>query len=100
MRLVPLQQWICDTCGDLIDLTSEDEDQREEAVYFEWNTVRVDGETMRHTGFHIVHHAPRAPGVAWGACQYPDASAYLGLTTLLGADGLIYLLAVLDEQSD
>ena len=52
--LEPLQQYICDYCGELINSTEEG--------YVEWLSERNE-ETGRYEyhGFKIVHHKPYSP---------------------------------------
>ena len=53
IRLKPLEQWVCDECGEVIEEASHG--------YLEWV---VDADTRAH-GFRIVHqahHSPRQPG--------------------------------------
>jgi hypothetical protein len=45
----PLQEWLCDTCGEVI--------RRPEEGYVEWLQSKEDG--VRE--FNIVHHAPASP---------------------------------------
>jgi hypothetical protein len=49
MKLKTLQQWICDTCGEIIADPSQG--------YVEWLT----GEDRLAHGYRIVHHAPYSP---------------------------------------
>jgi hypothetical protein len=49
VRLEPLNQWVCDTCGGVILSPSK--------AWLEWRTDSVS----REFGFRIVHHAPSSP---------------------------------------
>ena len=81
MKLTPLRQWICDTCGEIIKSPEEG--------WFEWYD---DRKTSLQSGFRIVHH--RRP------CMYDEGVlrqqgklvSDLNLTTVIGSDGLGNLL--------
>jgi hypothetical protein len=79
MRLLPLRQWKCDACGQVID--------RPEVGWVEWLGGTTRG-TKAH-GFRIVHNSNR--------CQYPSSARVhdMHLTHLLGPDGLDRLLTLL-----
>lgn len=79
MKLLPLSQWKCDACGQIID--------RPEMGWVEWLAGPTRG-TKAHA-FRIVHNSSR--------CQYPStARVYdIHLLHLLGPDGLATLLALL-----
>jgi len=52
--LIPLKQFICDTCGEVI--------QRPEDGWVEWISDRKDESSARlSTGFQIVHHITASP---------------------------------------
>jgi len=53
MKLIPLQQWICDSCGGLIETPRDG--------WFEWYAGINDHVA---TGFRIVHHSE--------PCMYND----------------------------
>ncbi len=78
MRLLPLQQFKCDACGQII--------ARPEVGWVEWLAGPTRG-TKAH-GFRIVHNSNR--------CQYPSSGRVhdIHLTHLLGPDGLAELLAL------
>ncbi len=83
----PLQQWICDTCRQLI--------QEPGHGYVEW-LQRLD-EPAR--AFHIVHHAPRSPLKPDGNCyQHTRARGRrdLPLREFVGPVGMVRLLSFLD----
>ena len=77
MKLTPLKQWICDSCGEIIE--------KPEEGWFEWYE---DKKTSLGTGFRIVHHR--------NSCMYDDSMLnHQGKTTLdlnlkdvIGTDGL------------
>ena len=49
IRLKPLQQWLCDECGEVIEEPAHG--------YLEW----LQDDSHKAYGFRIVHHAPRSP---------------------------------------
>jgi len=81
MKLIPLKQWICDSCGEII--------KKPEDGWFEWYT---DEKTSFETGFRIVHHRE--------SCMYDDGAlirqnrspSHLALERVIGSAGLGYLL--------
>ncbi len=81
MKLVTLKQWICDTCGEIIEKADDG--------WFEWYK---DKKTSLNMGFRIVHHRQ--------SCMYNDPVierhnrmvADLNLTDVIGGDGLGALL--------
>jgi hypothetical protein len=79
MQLIPLQQWKCDTCGQIID--------GPQAGWVEWLAGPTAG-TKAH-GFRVVHNSNR--------CQYPSTGRVrdMHLIHLTGSDGLATLLALL-----
>jgi hypothetical protein len=79
MKLLPLQQWKCDACGQIIE--------RPDVGWVEWLTGSTQG-TKAH-GFRLVHNSNR--------CQYPSTRRVhdLHLVHLLGPDGLGTLLTLL-----
>lgn len=81
LNLVPLEQWVCDTCGELI--------RDVEGAYVQF--ARVNGVAR---DFRIVHHAtasPRARG-----CYGPPDLSDLPMSRLQGDDGLAVLLGLLE----
>ena len=85
MRLVPLQQFICDTCGELIASPANG--------WLEW---RKDADGTL-TGFRIVHHATASPRQPPADCYYPEKikAGDMHLDSYLGPDGLVRLTAFL-----
>lgn len=84
--LKPLQQWICDSCGELIE--------QPEHGWVEWKAT----DHKKH-GFRIVHHALHSPRREAGRnCYYSndERAGDLHLTDLIGVDGLIILTSWLD----
>ncbi len=87
--LIPLKQWYCDSCGELIE--------KPEHAYLEWRDDRP--KSHKKYGFRIVHHALHSPGRKLGRdCYYQAAErgGDLDLVTFLGANGLAHLTAWLD----
>jgi len=86
--LRPLEQWFCDTCGEVIGSFDEG--------FVEW---LVDEDEMAH-GFRIVHHAPHSPHYPNGSCYRYSREvgrADLPLSEFAGEKGMIRLLAYLDK---
>lgn len=84
-KLKPLAQFVCDTCGGLI----ESPDQG----YVEWVT---DNGRNSAREFHIVHHALYSPLKPVRNCYQHKLGGCLALTDFLGADGLVEMLSFLD----
>jgi len=87
MKLTPLQQWICDSCGELI--------QSPEEGWVEW----VRGEGDKCGEFKIVHqlvYSPRKPRK--GCYHHTNRGGRLDihLSRFIGPEGLIELYAFLD----
>lgn len=82
--LIPLKQWICDTCGEIIELP--------EHGWLEW---RQD-ERHKAFDFKIVHHVTYSPRGPHGNC-YQSNELHNHLTRFVGEDGLPHLLCLLDE---
>lgn len=61
MKVIPLKQWICDSCGKII--------KKPKDGWYEWYSEWYsDSETTLHTGFRIVHHHPD--------CMYDDKALH------------------------
>jgi hypothetical protein len=93
MDLKPLEQWICDTCGDVIEEPSHG--------YIEW----VHDEQMRSYGFRICHHPTHSPRTkaAGGLGSGVDCYIYddrprssVSLEDVTGFRGMTRMLAMLD----
>jgi hypothetical protein len=84
MRLEPLKQWICDTCGQVIE--------RPEDGYVQFN--RDDDGVI--DDFTIVHHLSASPlkNSTKNGCYKYDFDN--GLEYFLGYDGLVRLHSLLD----
>lgn len=90
--MIPLKQWICDTCGELIPLP--------EAGYVEWLD---DGAELGARDFYVVHHGPASPKHPQGHCyQHEDHKDRrdLPVDRFLGDAGLSYLLSFLDHGKE
>lgn len=90
MKLVPLQQWICDECGKII--------KKPEDGWLEW----LEGvtESIQPYGFRIVHHQLASPqkGCYYKATKVNPAFISDGhLDWYLGHDGLAQLLVFFDD---
>jgi hypothetical protein len=82
--LEPLNQFICDNCGGIIDGV--------ENGFVEW---LVEPETSLNYNFTIVH-APQNPGDTLGCLQHQPQSSYIHLEYLMSDEGLIQILWFLD----
>ncbi len=87
--LIPLRQWTCDTCGQLIP--------NPEAGVLEWFATSDNA----RSGFRIVHQATHSPRGPDGACGYADrpGKAEVSLAVLAGEVGMPLLLSFLDVSS-
>lgn len=87
-ELQPLQQWICDTCGQVIQAPDQG-----------WFEMRRDAHN-RLFGFNIVHHSLHSPlrDQRKGGCYDPhgDMRGDYHLDDLTGPDGLARLMSFLD----
>jgi hypothetical protein len=89
--LVPLQQWFCDSCGEVISEPSHG--------YIEWRYDEVNGARLK-TGIRIVHHALYSPNRSGkGNCYYSNAErgGDLSLTRVVGPSGRALMLSWLWE---
>jgi hypothetical protein len=89
MKLVPLQQWICDSCREVI--------QRPEDGWLEWVSLYHNG---AHD-FRIVHHktrSPRGEQSRSGCYQHERAVGRkdVALERFAGPDAIAHLLTFLD----
>ena len=82
MHLEPLKQWICDTCGEIIQSPDEG--------YVQFIDKNRDG---KWDDFVIVHHASASPLA--NTC-YRDGYSDLNLSAFLGTDGLSNLIGLID----
>jgi len=87
MKLIPLQQWICDSCSEMINNPRDG--------WFEWYEEKNYDAI---TGFRIVHNRQ--------SCMYNDQAMErqnksvldLNLTDVIGADGLAHMVNKLDHD--
>lgn len=87
VKLIPLKQWVCDSCGEVIE--------KPEDGWFEWYTER---DTSLDTGFRIVHHR--------GSCMYNDqwleqqnrSPSDFDLSMVVGHNGLALLLNLMEHK--
>jgi len=89
-RLIPLKQWICDDCGELIE--------QPEHGYVEW---QYDRESNTKHKFRIVHrgdHSPKKPK----DCFYSNAErgGDTAMDSVLGDTGRVYLTSWLDPGEE
>ncbi len=85
MKLIPLKQWICDSCGGVIEKPTDG--------WLEWYTEK---DKSLDSGFRIVHHRE--------SCMYNDMTLNqqnrspcdLSLSLVLGSGGLGYFLFELE----
>jgi hypothetical protein len=86
--LKPLEQFVCDTCGEIIHSPDEG--------YVEWIEDLQDRPAR---GFRIVHHARKSPRSPGGKCyQYEqvEGRSDLSLRDFVGPRGVVTLLAFID----
>ncbi|MGF6354050.1 hypothetical protein ABIE27_001960 [Paenibacillus sp. 4624] len=84
-QLTPLKQWICDSCGGILEVDDG---------WFEWYEDRKTG---KEKGFRIVHNQEE--------CQYDSMKLYrdekstrdMHIQAYLGTEGFVELLSMLDE---
>jgi hypothetical protein len=85
--LRPLEQWICDSCGEVINAPDQG--------YVEWQETP----DLKKFGFRIVHHALYSPRQQnGGSCYYTnqERGGDLPLTDLVGVRGLVELSSWID----
>ncbi len=80
--LQPLQQWVCDTCGGIIE--------RPEDGYFQYDR----DDNLKTHSFIIVHHKSKSPRHTNDGCYQHDHDD--SLTSYIGANGLVNLLSLVD----
>jgi len=92
--LEPLQQWICDYCGEIINSPDEG--------WLEWISEKINEQFVRKAfGFRIVHHRPFSPieGNENGGCYHyskKQLPAGISLRDFVGPKGVPNLLTFLD----
>lgn len=90
-KLIPLKQWICDECGELIE--------QPEHGYVEW---QCDGDSSTKHKFRIVHRGDHSPKKPHGDCFYPNSErgGDTALDGLLGDTGRVRLTSWLDPGEE
>ena len=85
--LKPLEQWICDRCGEVIKKPKEG--------WVEWTT---DSDTHQASGFKIVHHSAYSPRGRGGCYHYTDHPGRSDdhLDHVIEQTPMVYLLSFLD----
>lgn len=89
MKLKPMEQFICDECGEVIE--------KIEDGWLEW----IDVLNKPIYGFRIVHVSGRSPRfMNGGNCYYPEGCEVsdMHLNEFIGFDGLAYLLSFFDRN--
>ncbi|WP_316736708.1 hypothetical protein [Pedobacter aquatilis] len=82
--LVPLEEFRCDTCGDIIESPK--------TAYLEWNSVKDENGKLRATNFKIVHHDPANNVV----CS-ENGTSTTSLEKYVGSEGSGNLWSFIDE---
>ena len=85
--LKPLEQWICDTCGEVIESP--------EQGYVDWVCEPSEGDQTIH-GFRIVHHANFSPRRPRGNCYRCADGANLQSSALSEFTGVKFLVRLFD----
>lgn len=86
--LIPMEQWYCDHCGEIINTSNEG--------WLEWYKDIIEKEFSKRKGYRIVHHNKH--------CMYDTRQMFsqnklvsdMHLTDYIGPDGLVLLLSDLD----
>ena len=88
MKLEPLKQWKCDTCGETINSPDDG--------YVEWKT----DEEGRSMDFRLIHQS-RTDGTDPHRCSFPlEYGSSMPVTSLIGHDGLAYRLKDIEREFD
>lgn len=89
--LRPLKEWYCDKCGELI------KSPKDGYVQFKRTTEGLS-KGIAYEDFAIVHHYNASPlNYNIKGCYIYDAD--VSLETLLGYNGMVYLLSILDTDA-
>jgi hypothetical protein len=86
MALLPLQQWFCDRCGDVIE--------KPEDGWVHWSEDKKGVHTIE-----ILHHltaSPRGGGKSTQGCYPSPMDCDMHLQVMLGPGGLAHLLSMVD----
>lgn len=84
MALLPLQQWFCDRCGDVIEKPGDG-----------WLHWRDDAAKGVHT-IEILHHLRASPRGGAHGCYPESMDSDMHLDVMLGARGIAHMLAKVD----
>jgi hypothetical protein len=90
-NLLPLKQWYCDVCEELIE--------RPEQGMLQWYHDKDAAGKSVERGFRIVHNAGFSPRRPTGDCYYVFEEHHFAdehLTGVLGTRGLLNLLSFID----
>jgi hypothetical protein len=85
IKLKPLQQWFCDSCGGLIE--------KPEDGWIEWYT---EGDAYIASGYRIVHHDQRCMYNEHVLFQQGKMVSDNHLDDYVGPNGLVYLTRMLE----
>ncbi len=88
-NLEPLNQWYCDSCGEMIE-TADD-------GWLEWYHER--DEHFNNKGFRIVHHDSSCMYDTDVMFQQGKSTSDMHLNSFVGADGLVNLLSKIQYKS-
>jgi hypothetical protein len=95
MKLQPLKQWICDSCGRVI--------AEPEHGCLEWLSWLSEQSKVHNNGFKIVHHHEHSPRKPSGSCYCYDTPPQgklkmdFPLSEFIGTPGIIHLLTFIDR---
>ncbi len=85
--LRPLEQWYCDTCGEIIEKPKDG-----------WVHWRTD-QPGKAYGFEIMHHARASPRGGFNGCYHARMEQDMHLEAMLGPRGIVRLLSLVDAGS-
>ena len=86
--LIPLKQWICDNCGELIE--------NPDRGWLEWYT---SGSILDKRGFRIVHDHDRCMYDSHELFKDGKSNSDMHLVDFLGPDGLVKLTNLLEKET-
>ncbi|PTK09479.1 hypothetical protein [Staphylococcus saprophyticus] len=84
--LVPLKQWYCDHCGEVINDPNDG--------WLEWH--HESGEIGNYEGYRIVHHDKKCMYDASRLFRENKSLSDMHLTSYIGPDGLVSLLSMIE----
>lgn len=85
IKMEPLQEWVCDSCGELVDIKDG---------WFEWVT---DQNTGLASGFRIVHNSRNCFYDSMQLHHQGKSNHDMHIDSYLGASGLVKLLAIAER---